>query len=640
MKKRFHTLPRWLFALALVCSLMTAAASATDAAPSETEAYRSMIALKDTPFSISYTDSTRKTPSNPDGTVSLSFPEGLKEGRSWTDENDVYVWKGGFETHGHGCVAFAYILSDVAFGDLPASKIYKPSGKSDAEAWYDNLKVGDILRWHDTDPEDNHSVIILEKYDDHVVAAEGNWNSIVHWGREIPKNGSENADGVLDADYAATRYGNAGKAYRDLQVAFRYRVNGVERDRMNLYYGAYVGSASSTQFAIQSLLNYMENEGAYLVPGGKETEYAAYTFESADTAKAVGSYTPGEAVDIYVDYSCAYTDENSTPLNVTLRHYTDGVWDGTPESFTDYLVPKAADRAAWNDAIEAWLDGYYWSGARIEAYLQAHPDRTRYSYGLSKQTGEGKSNYNLGEDVVISIYYTTKKADVTFVVEGGAWDDGYNSDIAVTAINRENSNGAPKFYSTPVPQIPPVGNKPNVGYLASGAWYPSDPGKTTLKSGQAYTFTYTYDKIATQATFKIVGGAWSDGTTADKTVTASGFIPGVPALLAGQIPVPGAPKSGFQSSGAWNTVPRAFAALTGSGNTYTYTFDGKSDDSVLVCYVYSDASGRMSGIETYEASQDSVSSIHTLHPPKTDAASCKTIVLSGDGKLIPLQSPF
>ena len=62
-------------------------------------------------------------------------------------------------------------MSDAAFGDVKA-QIHKD---------YNNIKVGDILRVdHDT-----HSVIVLEVREDSVIVAEGNFNSSIHWGREI-----------------------------------------------------------------------------------------------------------------------------------------------------------------------------------------------------------------------------------------------------------------------------------------------------------------------------------------------------------------------------------------------------------------------------------------------------------------------
>lgn len=96
------------------------------------------------------------------------FPEGMH----WDNDN-FYAWRGGIYSGGFGCAGFAFALSDAAFGDAPARMHYDPSA----------VKVGDILRVNN----DTHSVIVLEVNSDHVVIAEGNYNSSVHWGRKISK---------------------------------------------------------------------------------------------------------------------------------------------------------------------------------------------------------------------------------------------------------------------------------------------------------------------------------------------------------------------------------------------------------------------------------------------------------------------
>ena len=111
------------------------------------------------------------------------YPEGIH----WTNENG-YAWNGGYYSYGFGCAGFAFILSDAAFGDLPARFNYTIN--------YDQLRVGDILRINN----DSHSVVILEKYSTYVVLAEGNYNSSIHWGRTLSKSS------VLNADYYITRY--------------------------------------------------------------------------------------------------------------------------------------------------------------------------------------------------------------------------------------------------------------------------------------------------------------------------------------------------------------------------------------------------------------------------------------------------
>ncbi len=110
------------------------------------------------------------------------FPEGMH----WTNDN-YYGWKGGTYIGGFGCAGFAFAVSDAAFGDTKAV-VHKD---------YSNIRVGDILRVDN----DTHSVIILEVKENSVIVAEGNYNSAIHWGREIPK-----AELIDPHSYIMTRY--------------------------------------------------------------------------------------------------------------------------------------------------------------------------------------------------------------------------------------------------------------------------------------------------------------------------------------------------------------------------------------------------------------------------------------------------
>lgn len=115
--------------------------------------------------------------------IALKEQDMYKEGTEWTDyipynDNNLYRWKGG-PINGKnivavGCVAFAFSLSDAAFGSLPA----RTPGYS-----FENVKVGDILRMN----TDTHTVIVLEVNEAGVVVAEGNLSGKVHWGRAISK---------------------------------------------------------------------------------------------------------------------------------------------------------------------------------------------------------------------------------------------------------------------------------------------------------------------------------------------------------------------------------------------------------------------------------------------------------------------
>ena len=132
---------------------------AASEAPDESEVYQRMIAMKD------------------------SYPEGM----TWTNDN-YHSFRGGIYSGGYGCAGFAFMLSDEAFGDLPARKITPVS--------FDDIRVGDILRVNN----DTHSVIVLEVKQDSLVIAEGNYNNSIHWGRILTAAEAENAT------YLMTRY--------------------------------------------------------------------------------------------------------------------------------------------------------------------------------------------------------------------------------------------------------------------------------------------------------------------------------------------------------------------------------------------------------------------------------------------------
>ena len=113
------------------CRVTVSGSSSSKGKLTESRVYRKIIAQKDT----------------------------YKEGRRWTNKN-YYDWKGGIYDRGYGCAGFAFLLSDAAFGDLPARKHRN----------FSKIKVGDIVRLE----HDRHSVIVLKKEADGVIVAEGN----------------------------------------------------------------------------------------------------------------------------------------------------------------------------------------------------------------------------------------------------------------------------------------------------------------------------------------------------------------------------------------------------------------------------------------------------------------------------------
>ena len=126
----------------------------------------------------------------------------------------------------YGCAAFAGMLSDAAFGSLPARE-YKS---------YNNIRVGDVLRVN----YGHHSVIVLEAGTDQITVAEGNYGGKVHWGRTIKLSEIRNGS----TTYGVTRYpdrgdvnGAGGVSVDDAQLALAAYTRQVSGQNTGLYAG-------------------------------------------------------------------------------------------------------------------------------------------------------------------------------------------------------------------------------------------------------------------------------------------------------------------------------------------------------------------------------------------------------------------
>ena len=185
-RKLFKT----MFSVALAVCLMVNTVSASELGITETVECGELIPLE-TGISNSYNvyqeslDLSEEAVYNRMIAKKTEYPEGM----SWTNAN-YYAWNGGIYSGGYGCAGFAFILSDAAFGNLPARIL---SDKS-----FSQIRTGDILRVNN----DGHSVVVLEVYSSYVVIAEGNYNSSIHWGRILTKENLES--GTLT--YIMTRY--------------------------------------------------------------------------------------------------------------------------------------------------------------------------------------------------------------------------------------------------------------------------------------------------------------------------------------------------------------------------------------------------------------------------------------------------
>ena len=145
--------------------------------------------------------------------IMRALKDDYPEGMTWTNFEpygsngqlgSAYTWKGGAiygAKSAVGCMAFAFILSDAVFDNLPARAIEK------GNFTFEDVKVGDILRVEGN----SHSVIVLQKTAGGVTVAEGNYKKTVHWGRAMSASAVENADFII------TRYPKGYVPSEDLE---------------------------------------------------------------------------------------------------------------------------------------------------------------------------------------------------------------------------------------------------------------------------------------------------------------------------------------------------------------------------------------------------------------------------------------
>lgn len=110
------------------------------------------------------------------------YPEGMR----WTNENSYY--SAALRQTGYGCHGFALICSDAVFGDLPLARTHTD---------FDAIRVGDFIRVNG----DTHTVVVLEKRADSIVVTEGNFNSSIHWGRELSRQSLISGNFVVSTRY-------------------------------------------------------------------------------------------------------------------------------------------------------------------------------------------------------------------------------------------------------------------------------------------------------------------------------------------------------------------------------------------------------------------------------------------------------
>ena len=137
----------------------------------------------------------------------LEIQENYPDGMVWTNNNPspAYTWVfPGSIVAMSGCAYFAAILQDTIFGSIKERPVTwqritkdcptRGIAENPVPYSWEKLWPGDILQFS------GHVVIVVQKFDDHISIAEGNYGGKVKWGRIITK------EGVNTAAYVLTRY--------------------------------------------------------------------------------------------------------------------------------------------------------------------------------------------------------------------------------------------------------------------------------------------------------------------------------------------------------------------------------------------------------------------------------------------------
>ena len=261
----------------------------------------------------------------------------------------------------------------------------------------------------------------------------------------------------------------------------------------------------------------------------------------------------------------AWDDETTADKTVTLSRFEDE---------NKALVLEATDiPEAGNYPDETYKAG---SWDTVPSTETAFTEDTTYTYTYAQQ------------DII--------SATITFKVVNGSWNDGTTANKTVTLWRYENENKALVLAED---QIPAVGSRPGAGYKA-GSWNKVPRTETIFTEDTTYTYTYEkQDTVSETVTFKVVNGAWDDGTTDDKIVTLS-RLEGenkMLSLAADQIPAVGNKPYENYTEGSWDYTPQAGMVIT-QDTTFTYTYAKKT-----IKYSYEWVNGKWynkDGTQTYK----------------------------------------
>ena len=276
----------------------------------------------------------------------------------------------------------------------------------------------------------------------------------------------------------------------------------------------------------------------------------AATFKANFTPNS-SNYKTVENVDVEVTVSAA---DPTTPTNLTATY---------GQTLADVTLP-----ADWAWAVET-----------TTSVGDAGTNTFKANYTAPN------ANYNSKTDVDVEVTVEKANAVAATVTANNRNYDGTEQPL-VTVDNSTLVGGEMQYalgtateateqYTTSIPAKTEAGT-----YYV---WYKAVGDGNHNSSEAACATAKILAEISQTVTFKVANGSWDDETTADKTVTLTGFEGDTLKLAATDIPAVGNKPADTCKAGAWDFVPSTEAEIT-AATTYTYTYTAKDAISQTVTF--------------------------------------------------------
>ena len=322
---------------------------------------------------------------------------------------------------------------------------------------------------------------------------------------------------------------------------------------------------------IEVQLTGFENDPLKLADG----QIPAVGSKPTDGYKA-GSWdkTPSTETNFEVSSATTYTYTYAQKQNISATvtfHVDNGSWDdGTTENKTVTLTGLEGDTLKLADGDIPTVGTKPGAEYKVGGWDKTPSTDTAFA---DKSTTTYTYTYAPKESIT---------ATVTFHVANGTWDDGTTADKTVTLTGLEGDT-----LKLADGDIPAVGTKPGAEYKAGG-WDKTPSTDTAFADKSTTTYTYTYapkESITATVLFHVANGTWDDESTAEKSVTLTGYEGDSLKLADSDIPAVGSKPNDKYKAGSWDETPPTDTPFTaGTTTNYTYTYAQRQKISATVIF--------------------------------------------------------